>query len=111
MHIYRWDLDKTYLDTDFHSLRGLVRTAIEPAEQKRAVPGARALLTALGERGGARVYILSGSPVQLREVLEEKLALDGVVYEHLTLKDTLGHIRRGQVRAVKGQFGYNCQPF
>ena len=28
-HIYRWDLDKTYLRTDFDTLRDLVRTAIE----------------------------------------------------------------------------------
>ena len=106
MYIYRWDLDKTYLDTDFDSLRGLMRSATEPAAQKRAVPGATALMRRLGEREGARIFILSGSPTQLRAVLEEKLRLDGVRWDHLTLKDNLGNLKRGRLRAIRGQFGY-----
>ena len=81
MHVYRWDLDKTYLETDFDSLRGLVRSATEPASAKRAVPGAAALLRAISGQPGSRVFILSGSPVQMRRTLEEKLALDGVTFE------------------------------
>ena len=46
-HVYRWDLDKTYLKTDFDTLRDLVRSAFERAEAKRAVPGAAALLREL----------------------------------------------------------------
>ncbi len=106
MHVYRWDLDKTYLETDFESFRGLVRSAIENAEDKRAVPGATALLKALAEPPDNRVFILSGSPTQLRAVLEEKLRLDGIRHEGLTLKDSFGHLRRGNVRAIKEQFGY-----
>ena len=106
MYIYRWDLDKTYLDTDFDSLRGLMRSATEPAAQKRAVPGATALMRRLGEREGARIFILSGSPTQLRAVLEEKLRLDGVGFESLMLKDNLGNLRRGRLRAIRGQVGY-----
>ena len=81
MHVFRWDLDKTYLDTDFGSIRGLVRSATESAQAKQAVPGAAALVRALGERSEVRIAILSGSPTQLREVLEEKLKLDGVRFE------------------------------
>jgi len=55
---------------------------------------------------GARVCILSGSPTQMRPVLEEKLAMDGVRYDKLILKDNLGNIRRGRLRAVRGQVGY-----
>ncbi len=106
MHVYRWDLDKTYLETDFHSLRGLVRSATEPAAQKRAVPGATALVRALGARPGCRVFILSGSPTQMREVLEEKLRLDGVQYDGFILKDNLGNLKRGRIRAIRGQLGY-----
>ncbi len=106
MHIYRWDLDKTYLETDFDSLRGLVRSATEPARAKRALPGATPLLRALSQRTGARVFILSGSPTQLRDVLEEKLRLDGIRFESLVLKDSLRHLRRGQVRMIRSQFGY-----
>ena len=106
MHIYRWDLDKTYLETDIHSLRGLVRSATEPARAKRAVPGAPALIRALNSQDNARIFILSGSPEQLRPVLEEKLRLDGVRVDGLTLKDNLKNIRKGRFRDLLGQFGY-----
>ncbi len=107
MHIYRWDLDRTYLDTDIASVRGMIRTALERASQKRNVPGAAALLRALIDYDDAcRVFILSGSPVQMREVLEEKLALDGVRFDRLVLKDNLGNLRRGRFRAIRGQIGY-----
>ena len=59
--IARWDLDKTYLRTDFDTLRDLLRTAIERPDQKRTVPGAAALLRELG-RAGVETHILSGSP-------------------------------------------------
>ncbi|MCK6504793.1 hypothetical protein L6R53_15545 [Myxococcota bacterium] len=106
MYVYRWDLDKTYLQTDFDSLRGLVRSATEPASAKRAVPGARAVMRGLSANPQARIYIVSGSPTQMRPVLEEKLRLDGVRWDHLTLKDNLGNLKRGRLRAIRGQFGY-----
>ncbi len=106
MHIYRWDLDKTYLDTNFSSFRGLVRAATEAAEDKRAVPGATALIRGLAATSSARIYILSGSPTQMRAVLEEKLRLDGVRYDGLILKDNLTNLKKGRFRAIRGQFGY-----
>lgn len=109
MRVYRWDLDKTYLITDFDSWRGLVRTAMEPASAKRAVPGATALVRELGREAPGwrpRVHIVSGSPTQMRATLEEKLRLDGVRYDSLVLKDNVGNLKRGRLRAVRGQFGY-----
>jgi len=106
VHVYRWDLDKTYLETDFDSVRGLLRSALEPAEAKRNVPGSAALLRALSSRTGSRVVFLSGSPTQMREVLQRKLELDGVRFDELHLKDNLGNLKRGRLRAIKGQFGY-----
>jgi len=106
VHVYRWDLDKTYLQTDFDSVRGLLRAAREPASAKRNVPGSAALLRALSEDETARVVILSGSPTQMRETLAAKLKLDGVRYHELHLKDNLGNLKRGRLRAIRGQFGY-----
>lgn len=103
--IARWDLDKTYLRTDFDTLRDLLRTAIERPDQKRTVPGAAALLRELG-RAGVETHILSGSPEQLRGRLEEKLRLDGVRYASLTLKPNLENILRLRFRALRGQLGY-----
>src|SRR6267142_3541355 len=73
-HTFRWDLDKTYLRTEFDSIRDLARSAIENAADKQAFPGATALLRAL-RQDGHRICIVSGSPTQMRQVLAAKLAL------------------------------------
>lgn len=107
MHVFRWDLDRTYLDTDIHSVRGMVRAALEDATEKRHVPGAGALLRALLDVDPqSAAAILSGSPTQMRAVLTRRLELDGIRVESLVLKDNLGNIRRGRLRAVRGQLGY-----
>lgn len=107
MHVFRWDLDKTYLDTDIDSVRGLLRAAVQRAHEKRNVPGSAALVRALQRHDEhARVFVLSGSPTQMRSVLEEKLALDGLHVDELVLKDNLGNLRRGRLRAVRDQLGY-----
>ena len=103
--IARWDLDKTYLRTDFDTARDLIRTAIQRPDQKRTVPGAAALLRELG-RAGVETHILSGSPEQLRGRIEAKLRLDGVRYASLTLKPNLQNLLRLRFRALRGQLGY-----
>ena len=45
--IFYWDIDKTYLATDFRSLRGLLTIPLEMAIDKRAIAGADTLLRAL----------------------------------------------------------------
>lgn len=104
-YIARWDLDKTYLRTDFDTLRDLALTAIERPDQKRTVPGAAALLRELG-RAGVETHILSGSPEQLRSRIEQKLRLDGAKWVSLTLKPNLQNILRLRFRALRGQLGY-----
>jgi hypothetical protein len=86
-HIFRWDLDKTYLRTEFDSLSDLARSAIENAADKQAYP-------------------VSGSPVQMRQVLAAKLALDGVDYDEFVLKDNLKNLLRGRFRALRAQVPY-----
>jgi len=103
--VTRWDLDKTYLRTEFDTLGDLVKTALERPDQKRAVPGAAALLRALGETA-ARVHILSGSPRQLKSKIEEKLRIDRVRWDELTLKPNLSNILRLRFRALRDQLGY-----
>jgi hypothetical protein len=102
-HIFRWDLDKTYLRTEFDTLRDLVRSALETARDKQAFPGAPALLRALRQTEGHRVCIISGSPAQMRQVLAAKLALDGVDYDEFVLKNNLRNLVRGRFRALRAQ--------
>ncbi len=104
--VYRWDLDKTYLRTEFDTLKDLLRTAIETARDKRTVPGAAALLREIRGTDPYGIYIVSGSPTQLRRVLEAKLRLDGVRWDDFTLKPQLANILRGRFRFVKDQVGY-----
>ena len=104
--IYRWDLDKTYLQTEFDTLRQLWRTAMQKAHEKKAVPGAAALIRELKSHDNAQLCIVSGSPTQMRKVLAEKLKLDGVEFDELVLKDNLRNLVRGRFKAMRGQVGY-----
>ena len=69
------------------------------------MPGAAALLHALGHTA-TRVHILSGSPRQLRAKLEEKLRIDRVRWDELTLKPNLSNLLRFRLRALRDQLGY-----
>src|SRR5215468_917244 len=104
-HTFRWDLDKTYLRTEFDSIVDLAKSAIETAADKQAYPGATALLRALRQDGN-RICIVSGSPTQMRQVLAAKLALDGVEYDEFVLKNNLKNILRGRFRALRAQIPY-----
>ena len=104
-HTFRWDLDKTYLRTEFDSIKDLAKSAIETAADKQAFPGATALLRAL-RQDEHRICIVSGSPTQMRQVLAAKLALDGVEYDEFVLKNNLKNILRGRFRAVRAQIPY-----
>ncbi|MBX3190146.1 MAG: hypothetical protein KF819_24175 [Labilithrix sp.] len=104
-HISRWDLDKTYLRTEFDTVRDLVRTAFERADEKRTNPGAATLLREMS-RAGVSIHILSGSPEQMRRRLEDKLRLDGIVWDSFILKPNLQNVLRLRFRALKDQLGY-----
>ena len=109
--VCRWDLDKTYLRSDFDSLRQLLRTAFERPEDKVDVPGVVELIKALKRAGEARgrpvhVYFLSASPPQMGKTIRAKLALDGIPYDGIVFKDQLQHIRRGKLRNLREHVGF-----
>jgi hypothetical protein len=104
--IFRWDLDKTYLRTDFDTWIDLVRTAWERPERKRTVPGAAALIREIRASGPVIITIVSGSPEQMRTTLEAKLRLDGVQWDEFVLKPSLRNLLRGRLRALRDQVGY-----
>ena len=108
-HIFRWDLDKTYLRTDFDSVRDLIRTALQRPEDKVNVPGADALLrevTRPHPDGRAVLTFISGSPEQMCRTIEQKFALDGVRPDAFILKPQLSLLLKGKLRALRGQVGY-----
>jgi hypothetical protein len=105
-HVFRWDLDKTYLRTEFDTLRDLLRSAMETAQDKQAYPGAPALLRSLRQSPEHRICLISGSPAQMRKVLAAKLALDGVEYDEFVLKNNLRNLGRLRLRALRAQVPY-----
>lgn len=102
--LFRWDLDKTYLRTEFDTFRDLLRTAVEAPGRKESLPGATRLVRTLTE--SAPLHILSGSPEQMRSALETKLKIDGLRWESLTLKPSFKRILKGQLRYVRDQLAY-----
>ena len=109
-----FDIDKTYLDTSFSSFRGLIAIPLEFAVDKSALPGAVHLIRALRHGPGADsaltpLYFVSGSPVQMRSVIQQKMTLDGVQYDGITFKDQWGLLRAGRPRDIKAQVGYKLQ--
>lgn len=106
-----WDIDKTYLDTHFSSWRGLAAIPFEFALDKETVPGAVPLLRALRRGAGEEsalvpLYFVSGSPLQLRRIIERRMTLDGIEYDGITFKDQLGLLLEGRPRAIVEQVGY-----
>jgi hypothetical protein len=106
LHVFRWDLDKTYLRSEFATIKDLVKAAFETASDKQAYPGAAALLRSLRNGLDHRICIVSGSPSQMRRVLAAKLALDGIEYDEFVLKNNLLNLRRLRFRALRAQIPF-----
>lgn len=109
--VYRWDLDKTYLKTEFSKLRDLVRIPFERAEDKVDLPGVAPLIRSLKQSGRAlgrdvRIHFISASPPQIGAAIREKLRLDGVEYDDIIFKDQLQNLVRGKFRNLREQVGY-----
>ena len=109
--ILRWDLDKTYLVSNFESLRGLLWIPFERAADKRSVPGVVALIKAVRRSADQRgletsVCFVSASPPQIGRAIREKLEMDGIEYEEIRFKDQVHHLVRGHFDVLREQIGY-----
>ncbi|HYX39612.1 MAG TPA: phosphatase domain-containing protein [Oligoflexus sp.] len=109
------DIDKTYIETRFESAVGMIKIAFEDADAKVAVNGAPlALLTArwgaafegqdiLGPRP---LHFLSASPPQLRRVIRDKLAKDGMDWTSDTFKNQAYNLKMGRLKLLKQHVAY-----
>jgi hypothetical protein len=105
------DIDRTYLNTRFSSLKGLSRIPLEFAVDKRDIAGMAVLLKELrrGPNPTSRqtpLYFVSASPPQMRAVIERKMLMDGVEYDGTTFKDWKRCIRSGRLGRLKEQVGF-----
>ncbi len=109
--IFRWDLDKTYLKSEFDSLRELMRVPFEKPQDKVAMPGVVPLIRGLRDAAAqsgreVRIYFISASPPQIAKAIKQKLALDGVDYDGIVFKNQLQHLVRGRFRNLREQVGF-----
>lgn len=108
---YRFDLDKTYLETPFEDRMAMLRVPFEQPEQKQTLPGMAALVRGIKQHPGPRavhahVTILSASPTFMLDRIHAKLALDQVEVDHLVLKDQWRLVRRGRFKEAADPFAY-----
>ena len=107
----RWDLDKTYLRSEFDTLRQLWRTVRERGADKVEVPGVPEVVKALrasADRRGRSLatHFVSASPPQIGRAIRDKLALDGIPYDGIIFKDQLDHLKRGKLRQLREHVGF-----
>lgn len=106
------DVDKTYLDTKFEKLSELLKIPLEKAKHKKNMPGIVPLLRGL-KQGSDRfpesdnhIFFVSASPTQLRSVIEEKMALDQIIFSGTIFKNQLYNIRKREWDQLRNQLGY-----
>ncbi len=109
--IFVWDVDKTYLDTDFKSVWGLLRIPLEMAIDKTIIPGTAATLQECRRGPGERpvqtpIFFVSASPPQLAGVIRKKMLLDGLQPDGFLFKDQLQLALQGRFRELKFQVEY-----
>lgn len=102
---YIWDIDKTWLDTRFSQLRGMLKIPFEFAIDKQALPGTTALLHALrqgpSEREHRPLYFITASPPFIRKAIERKMLIDGIEFDGITYKDQVEVFRRREFGSLK----------
>ena len=104
-YVCTFDLDKTYLDTRFESLRKLVRIPFEKAEEKKNIPGVAAVVRELRRSPGGSappvpIYFISGSPEGMHKVVSEKLRLDGVGFDGILFKNWRSAVKKFQFKKI-----------
>jgi hypothetical protein len=109
--VCRWDLDKTYLRSEFETIRQLLRTAFERGEDKVDVPGVVELIKVIREAADrrqqpCRILFVSASPPQIGKAIRAKLELDGVPYDGIVFKNQLQHLRPGKLRNLREHVGF-----
>jgi hypothetical protein len=114
--VYLWDIDKTYLDTKFETMRGLLKIATEKAAQKKNIPGSAQLVQTIKEAWKKRhgtgpfpLFFITASPPQMERKIHEKLTLDGVKPLGIFCKDNLANLRPRRFWRLNKHIGYKLQ--
>lgn len=88
-----WDIDKTYIDTRFESMRAMMRVPFEKPHQKKVFRSVadflREIKLGLSDDGRSPVNLtfISASPIVLQRALRARFRLDELEVDSLILKD------------------------
>lgn len=112
--IYVWDLDKTYLDTHWQSLRDLFRASFADNYHRNNVPGTATLVNSLkqswhkkhGTDRAFPIFFITASPPQMEKKIREKLIADEILPLGIFFKDNLRNLWPGRFWKLKQHVGY-----
>lgn len=114
--VFVWDLDKTYLDTSWHTAGELWKTVFEKSFQKRNVPGTSTLVSCVKENWATQksdipfpLFFITASPPQMENNIREKLEIDQILPEGIFFKDNLRNLHPARWRRLAQQVGYKIQ--
>jgi len=108
--IFVWDLDKTYLDTDFGGFRKMIKIVFEKAIKKLNVPGTDELVRSLAKCNSPfPIFFISASPPQMQEKIYEKWMHDRIQPYGFYSKDNLKNLRIGRWARLTNHIGFKIQ--
>ncbi len=108
-YVITFDLDKTYLDTEFETLSGLLKIPFESAHKKKNIPGSDSVVRELRRSGKdfpRALFFISGSPTRMENVIRQKLAIDKVEFDGILLKNFSAAIRKFQFKKLIDKVGF-----
>ncbi len=112
--VYVWDLDKTYLDTHWQSLRDIFRASFADNYHRNNVPGTSTLVNSLknfwheknGEQKQFPIFFITASPPQMEKKIREKLQADEILPLGIFFKDNLRNLWPGRFWRLRQHVGY-----
>jgi hypothetical protein len=112
--VYVWDLDKTYLDTHWQSLKDIFRASFADNYHRNNVPGTATLVNSLkqcwqqkkGTDSPFPIFFITASPPQMEKKIREKLQSDEILPLGIFFKDNLRNLWPGRFWKLKQHVGY-----
>ncbi len=105
------DVDKTYLNTDFESLKGLLWIPFEVAVDKVTIEKMNLIYQALRYGTGSSpaltpLFFITASPPFIYSPLTSKMIRDGVEYDGIVMKDQDILLKKMEFKQLKSQVTY-----
>lgn len=106
--VYFCDIDKTYLDTKFETIGGLLSTLFDFAIDKVNISGMDYLLKGVRRNNNVinGTYFISASPKEMKKIISKKLTLDGVQFDGMCLRDQFYYMKKFKFKALKRPFSF-----